>query len=222
MKQPNDNLAWRTILKFRKNGLGERAFSQIYDIARTQGITFIESIKIIQNTPTLVERQGLLIKTGFEEINAELSKLKEIYDSSDEFIKFIDWLFTEYFKGNEWNELNQLIHSVISENEIESVEALASILTTPPEELGHKQMAGRINIMTMHQAKGLDADAVFIACAEDEYIPGIAIGEAQNDERRLLYVSLTRARLYYMLAIAIVELEYRLIAVGHPDKLPVT
>lgn len=48
--------------------------------------------------------------------------------------------------------------------------------------------------MTMHQAKGLDADAVFIAAAEDEYIPGRAIGEAIDDERRLLYVSLTRAR----------------------------
>ena len=46
----------------------------------------------------------------------------------------------------------------------------------------------------MHQAKGLTANAVFIIAAEDEYIPGRQFGEKEEDERRLLYVSLTRAR----------------------------
>ena len=48
--------------------------------------------------------------------------------------------------------------------------------------------------MTMHQAKGLSAEATFIVAAEDEYIPGRATGDQVGDERRLLYVSLTRAR----------------------------
>jgi DNA helicase-2/ATP-dependent DNA helicase PcrA len=56
--------------------------------------------------------------------------------------------------------------------------------------------AGTVNILTMHKAKGLTAEAVIIAATEDEYIPGRAIGDALGDERRLLYVSLTRAREY--------------------------
>jgi len=48
--------------------------------------------------------------------------------------------------------------------------------------------------MTMDQAKGLTANAVIVAAAEGEYIPGRATGKAVDDERRLLYVSLTRAR----------------------------
>jgi DNA helicase-2/ATP-dependent DNA helicase PcrA len=48
----------------------------------------------------------------------------------------------------------------------------------------------------MHQAKGLTADATIVLAAEDEYIPGRAAGGAIDDERRLLYVSLTRARHY--------------------------
>jgi superfamily I DNA/RNA helicase len=47
--------------------------------------------------------------------------------------------------------------------------------------------------MTMHKAKGLSASAVFVVGVEDEYIPGR--GEV-DEERRLLYVSLTRARKY--------------------------
>jgi DNA helicase-2/ATP-dependent DNA helicase PcrA len=47
----------------------------------------------------------------------------------------------------------------------------------------------------MHKAKGLTADIVFVVGAEDEHIPGRQIGEEQvGDERRLLYVSLTRAK----------------------------
>lgn len=54
----------------------------------------------------------------------------------------------------------------------------------------------RVNILTMHKAKGLTAEAVIVMATEDQYIPGRAEGEEIGDERRLLYVSLTRARHY--------------------------
>ncbi|MCJ7807532.1 MAG: ATP-binding domain-containing protein, partial [Dehalococcoidia bacterium] len=63
--------------------------------------------------------------------------------------------------------------------------------------LGDKEQeidSDSVNILTMHKAKGLTADAVFIVAAEDEYIPGERVGQEVDDERRLLYVSLTRAR----------------------------
>ena len=46
----------------------------------------------------------------------------------------------------------------------------------------------------MHQAKGLTFDTCFIIGAEDEFIPGKNEGEYIGDERRLLYVSMTRAK----------------------------
>ena len=53
---------------------------------------------------------------------------------------------------------------------------------------------GKVNILTMHKAKGLTVKAVIVVAAEDEYLPGRAEGDAVGDELRLLYVSLTRAR----------------------------
>jgi len=53
---------------------------------------------------------------------------------------------------------------------------------------------GVVNIMTMHKAKGLNSDVVFIVGAEKQFIPGKNIGLRAEDERRLFYVSLTRAR----------------------------
>lgn len=51
-----------------------------------------------------------------------------------------------------------------------------------------------VNILTMHQAKGLSADAVFVIAAEDEILPYEEKESAKADDRRLLYVSMTRAR----------------------------
>ena len=50
---------------------------------------------------------------------------------------------------------------------------------------------GSVNIMSQHKAKGLDACAVIVAAAEEEIIAGRG---NTDEERRLFYVSLTRAR----------------------------
>jgi DNA helicase-2/ATP-dependent DNA helicase PcrA len=47
-----------------------------------------------------------------------------------------------------------------------------------------------VNILTMHKAKGLTARCTIVSAAEDQLIPG---SSEVDEERRLLYVSLTRA-----------------------------
>jgi DNA helicase-2/ATP-dependent DNA helicase PcrA len=71
---------------------------------------------------------------------------------------------------------------------------LVAALTSPEDTLDQELEPGCVNILSMHRAKGLSSDAVIILGSEEELIPGDAEGEAYNDERRLLYVSLTRAR----------------------------
>ena len=53
----------------------------------------------------------------------------------------------------------------------------------------------RINVMTMHAAKGLEFPVVFVIGCEEEIIPFYRPGQKQDvaEERRLLYVGMTRA-----------------------------
>ena len=78
--------------------------------------------------------------------------------------------------------------------------SLGDLVRAIQASLGKKEQESqpdKVKLMTMHQAKGLSADAVIIAAAEDEYLPGRNVNTpAEDDERRLLYVSLTRARRY--------------------------
>lgn len=52
----------------------------------------------------------------------------------------------------------------------------------------------RVRIMTLHSAKGLQADNIVIAGVADQLIPGFDEGEDREEERRLLYVAITRAK----------------------------
>jgi superfamily I DNA/RNA helicase len=75
-----------------------------------------------------------------------------------------------------------------------SISALLRVIEASSEDIEQELETGKVNILTMHKAKGLTARAVIVGAAEDEYLPGRAEGEGVGDERRLLYVSLTRAK----------------------------
>jgi len=75
--------------------------------------------------------------------------------------------------------------------------------TDGDDEAGSNRNAGKVNLMTIHAAKGLEFPVVFIAGAEEGIIPherSIAVdddgdggGEGVEEERRLFYVAITRA-----------------------------
>ena len=81
------------------------------------------------------------------------------------------------------------------------------VLDTQKEEVdGGAQQTGQVSLMTIHGAKGLEFPYVFVAGVEDNVFPsyqGLAEGDKGiEEERRLFYVAMTRAkkRLYLTLA----------------------
>ena len=196
MTNPTDGLAWRDLIVHRDNHLGMQAISSIYEVARSRGTTFYETLPLVAETPSLISRQGWQIKSEYETVSGQLGTLRQEYERMENLFDFTGWMLSEFLAIEGMDGILKVIHDVISENAVATVENLLHGLTTPIRDAERVRVEGRVNIMTMHQAKGLDADAVFVAAAEDEYIPGRAEGSSIDDERRLLYVSLTRARSY--------------------------
>lgn len=194
MANPEDSLAWRDLIRHRTNHLGAQAISSVYEIARNRGTTFYRALPLIAETPSLVTRQGWQIKSEYEAVSNELGRLREECELRESLIDFTGWMLTEFIAAEDVEGISEVVQNIISENAVTSTEELLHYLTTPIREAEQARVEGKVNIMTMHQAKGLDAEAVFIIAAEDEYIPGRAEGSSIDDERRLLYVSLTRAR----------------------------
>jgi DNA helicase-2/ATP-dependent DNA helicase PcrA len=196
MTNPTDSLAWRDLIGHRDNHLGMQAISSIYEVARSRGITFYETLPLVAETPSLISRQGWQVRNEYEAVSGELGRLTEEYKRRENLLDFTSWMLSEFLAVEGMDGILEVIHDVISENAVTSIENLLHGLTTPIRDAEQVRVGGKVNIMTMHQAKGLDADAVFVVAAEDEYIPGRAEGSSIDDERRLLYVSLTRARSY--------------------------
>jgi DNA helicase-2/ATP-dependent DNA helicase PcrA len=75
---------------------------------------------------------------------------------------------------------------------------LARVSLASRDDLDAREAGGRVSLMTIHSAKGLEFPAVFVAAVEQDVIPHVrSIEEAEaniEEERRLFYVALTRAR----------------------------
>jgi DNA helicase-2/ATP-dependent DNA helicase PcrA len=94
-------------------------------------------------------------------------------------------------------DILEIFDRIIESNNTIDLEKMLNIMFVTLSDKEQDLEENTVPIMTMHQAKGLTADAVFVVAAEEEYIPGIASGQEEiEDSRRLLYVSLTRAKHY--------------------------
>lgn len=109
-------------------------------------------------------------------VYAQIEKLySEFSESIDDYIlKYLLNLASEY------NDKNEFIHAVSLLTEADTLD----------------KRADRITLMTLHSSKGLEFKCVFIAGLEDEILPLYRAKEPQEieEERRLLYVGMTRAK----------------------------
>jgi DNA helicase-2/ATP-dependent DNA helicase PcrA len=188
LKTPTHDLALRTILELTK-GLGKVTFESIYTLARSMKMRFHEVVeKIISGEITNVTNLKRLTTT----LKA-LNDLREGLEAEEDIITALDKLkgFIPDFTPDFESRIKELIESKELRN-IEDLIGFADEILSPLTEAPNETATG-IRVMSMHQAKGLTAQAVFIVGAEEEYIPGR--GEI-DEERRLLYVSITRAKHY--------------------------
>lgn len=192
---PQDNLAWRVLLDIRNNGIGSSTFKRIYEMARTQGSTFFEILRQVCTNPDIIPIRGVMIQNEFNFISDLLEQfdISSFQDLNNFILAIANEVIHDETTREEVIDLFQKVIQLDEEIDLEKALRLINLSLGNEEQETHE---GCIAIMTMHQAKGLSADAVFIMAAEDEYIPGRAQGNQIDDERRLLFVSLTRAKQY--------------------------
>ena len=200
---PNDNLAIRTLLILRDTKIGSVISSQIYMLARKKNFTFSETIYKIMDKPSLISRFGKRISIEMQKIQEILNKHKSEFDSlndsstTKDLKKAIRNLSQDViFNIDKLNEIHSFLDTIIDETLLNSHKDLIPTLNSPLEDKEQEICKDKVNIITMHKAKGLTAKGVIIVGAEDEYIPGTSEGELEDDVRRLLYVSLSRAKHY--------------------------
>jgi DNA helicase-2/ATP-dependent DNA helicase PcrA len=187
----DDCLAWRTLLQIGKNGLGDECVKNIGNYAQSKGVRFSVAIKKIAAVPSELQKFGSKISNFVSEIQSSIENLKKIENPTETINSLVDQFMTD---GETKEQVKKYFIGILENQEKNDLENLVKAVSISSEFIEQETKENAVNILTMHQAKGLTFDICFIVGAEDEFIPGRNTGDKEGDERRLLYVSMTRAR----------------------------
>jgi DNA helicase-2/ATP-dependent DNA helicase PcrA len=195
-----DHLAWRTLFILFCPGIGAAAVNALHDVARRNSMGFADAVLAARRDPAVLPTaHRSRITTAVQRV---LSQLDSLFPTGqDEFgtcteldnaVRAVAETLVSNLDEREAVilELNLAVEAVAAT----SVTNLVRATEVVGEDIEQELEKDKVNILTMHRAKGLTAEAVIVAAAEDEYVPGRAQSDAVHDERRLLYVSLTRAK----------------------------
>ncbi len=196
-----DDLAFERIINVPKRGLGEKSMRQIEIFARKKNISLLQAARI------LVMENSFAVKT-----NAKLLSFLKSVDrwrekinlSAPELAKIIldESGYTEMWQNDKSIEaetrLDNLKELVNALNEFDDIRSfLEHIQLVMDNETSNVKET--VNIMTFHAAKGLEYKYVFLPGWEEDVFPNRRaleerFNEGLEEERRLAYVGITRAR----------------------------
>jgi len=207
-----DDNAFMRIVNFPTRGIGARALEQIQDNAKKNSCSLWEGAK------TLISENKNLKVSAFVQLIQNIED--QVYginiDESIDVINSQSGLKDHYLKDKDGSSrvenLNELVSAAksflnevkdeISNEEVSKKQSLtlAEFLDFTSLESGELQASASedaLQLMTIHSSKGLEFDTVFITGLEDGLCPherSLNESNGLEEERRLMYVAITRAK----------------------------
>ena len=221
LENPRDDTSFMRVVNFPPRGIGARSIEQLQDVARTMGCplhdavstltgkagvnitAFVAKIDVLreqtqgQNLRQIVEllldHSGLVEHYQSEREGADrIENLTELVNAAESFV-------TQEGFGRDAVAM-PVNGEMINPDTGETLSPLAAFLTHAALESGDNQaQAGQdaVQLMTVHASKGLEFDCVFITGMEEGLFPhenSMNDYDGLEEERRLMYVAITRAR----------------------------
>ena len=200
-----DDNAFLIIVNFPTRGIGNRSLESLQDISKINNTSLWEAAKSSYKTPTSEKGISYFIDL-IRKIEDEIQGLT-LAESMDVVINF-SGLKNHYINDKDGQDrvsnLEELVSAAttFSENfngEDKNLELTEFLNYTSLEsgELQAKANQDALQLMTIHSAKGLEFDIVFITGLEEGLCPheqSLIEADGLEEERRLMYVAVTRAR----------------------------
>lgn len=205
---PNDNVRLTRVINVPKRGIGKTTMDRAGEIAAVNGISVYDVIKNAEAYPELSRavnkfKDFISLIEGLREAeNSGDYSLAELYELVLEHTNYKNYLKTEKENADVRIEnIEELKSNIIKFEEEYGDEATLSNfleeISLQTDIDNYDADADTTVMMTLHSAKGLEFPVVFIAGMEEGVFPGVAIysnPDELNEERRLAYVGITRAK----------------------------
>ena len=201
--QPNDSLALERVLNVPKRGIGETTLKKIKDYAKHNNISTIDAIKDLIKTSEIKPKTKISLGY-FVELTERWNSLiteRNHYDMAEIILE--DSGYLEMLRNDDTitaagrlDNIKELFRSI---EPFESLNAYLEHISLVME-IDKNPEGNKVSLMTLHAAKGLEFDYVFLPGWEEGVFPNqrsLDEGGVKSleEERRLAYVGITRAKI---------------------------
>ena len=194
----NDDFSLKRVINRPKRGLGKISLAKIEKIAFENKFSLFEAICALDESDKELSKK---IVSALDEFAANLKELKEC-GSAYELIDKLEAKFgiKKYYEslpdGSERvaniDEFYAMIKDQIKQDPSFSIEEFLNEIALQSEQ---DNIGGEaISIMSIHASKGLEFEHLFVIGLEEGFFPLLGDGSDIEEERRLAYVAITRAK----------------------------
>ena len=202
----NDNVAYERIVNFPARGIGNATLDKVRDCARENQTSLFQACEVVAPTlPTRAQNALMGFINLIESMDADIKNL----DLSEKVAYLIkhSGLVSHYENdktdkaGSKKDNLEELIAAakqyVHEDESIGEVLGFITLASLDSNKEGSQQANQNVQLMTIHSAKGLEFEHVFLVGMEQDLFPSRQSRDEphlMDEERRLCYVGMTRAR----------------------------
>ena len=199
---PSDDLSLRRIIYVPPRGIGKGTIDELTRLAAKEEIPFIEAIRKSIAENLFPQRTALSLKKFLSIMDGliEFEKDHGIGETIDRVLEktgYLELLEKEPERRENVGEIFNIAAEFEREEEGAGVREFLDRITLSSDIDSYSEKEERVALMTLHSAKGLEFPVVFIIGMEEKLIPHFNSIKDDGDveeERRLFYVGITRAR----------------------------
>jgi DNA helicase-2/ATP-dependent DNA helicase PcrA len=209
---PRDDVSFRRVMNTPARGIGGASLAALEQLAADHGLTLLEAAARALDGHLVAGRPA----GGLRSLLALMGELASRIETDT-----VPALLERILQGTRYEAHLEQVYGALATERMENVRALISAAVEYAEENDPATLQGfldrtalvadadevgarpGVTLMTVHNAKGLEFPVVFIVGLEEELFPHAMSGGAEDDleeERRLCYVAMTRARERLLLA----------------------
>jgi ATP-dependent DNA helicase UvrD/PcrA len=202
VNQPADDLAFERIVNVPRRGLGDATLKSLHDHARIRGVPLMEAARVLTETEELKPKPRAALRDLIAAFDRWRARRDALPHTELAEIVLDESGYTEMWQkdrsADAAGRLENLKELVRSMEEFENLQGfLEHIALVMDRDAGEDTDA--VSIMTLHSAKGLEFDTVFLPGWEEGLLPHPRALDEQGragleEERRLAHVGITRAR----------------------------
>ena len=208
---PKDDMAFLRIINEPKRGIGPKSIEKLKVLAEVQGKSMMEAISDPEVAAGLPAKAGVSVVNMAQVIelcreerdNLRISDIYDLLLVRTGYLKSLEDQNTIEAEGRIENlmDFKSFIYDFEKEKAAQGEEAtleeFLEKVATDGDADKYQSESGKVTLMTLHSAKGLEFPVVFMPGMEDGLFPGhraMDSEEKMEEERRLCYVGMTRAK----------------------------